>query len=122
MNNLILNVAELLRKPGSERAFQLESTIEALGINEDRLPPGAVQVNVRLDVLSDGVVVSGTVHATWKGWERLRSHPVIIDVWMSREKHLWYTVFSVGDQGLRGDVIADLKEPIDLFMCDIQFA
>ena len=76
MNSLILNVAELLRKPGTERAFQLESTIEALGISEDRLPPGAVEVNIRLDVLSDGVVVAGTVHATWKGECRRCLSPV----------------------------------------------
>ncbi len=67
MSSLVLNVADLLRKPGTERPVRLESSIEELGISEDRLPPGPVVVDARLDVLSDGIVISGSVHATWKG-------------------------------------------------------
>lgn len=67
MTELILNVAELLRKPGSERQVRLESTIEALGIDDPRLPLGQVLVDARLEALSDGVVVSGTVAARWRG-------------------------------------------------------
>lgn len=67
MNPLVLNVAELLRKPGSERSVHAESTVGELGIQEARLPDGAVVLDARLDVLSDGIVVNGTVRATWTG-------------------------------------------------------
>lgn len=67
MTEFVLNVAELLRKPGSERQVHLESTIEALGIDDQRLPLGPVLVDARLEALSDGVVVSGTARARWRG-------------------------------------------------------
>ena len=76
MSELVLSVADLLRKPGTERPIRLESTIDELGIVEDRLPPGPVVVDARLDVLSDGIVVSGSVHATWKGECRRCLSPV----------------------------------------------
>jgi len=67
VTELLLNVAELLRKPGAERQLQLESTIEALGIDDPRLPAGPVAVDARLEALSDGVVVHGTVTARGHG-------------------------------------------------------
>jgi len=67
MNPLVLNVAELLRKPGTERAVHAECTVSDLGIDDERLPDGPVELNARLDVMSDGVVVNGTVRATWRG-------------------------------------------------------
>lgn len=67
MNPLVLNVAELLRKPGSERPLHVNSSVADLGIEDDRLPGGEVVLDGRLDVLSDGVVVVGTVTADWAG-------------------------------------------------------
>jgi uncharacterized protein len=67
MNPLVINVAELLRKPGTERPIHVESTVSDLGIDEERLPGPVVVLDGRLDVLSDGVVVNGTVRATWAG-------------------------------------------------------
>ena len=67
MNELVLNVAELLRKPGTERTVDLTSTVTSLEIDDPRLPAGDVSVHARLDVLSDGIVVAGSVSARWHG-------------------------------------------------------
>ena len=66
-NHLVLNVAELLRRPGSERALTLESSTEELVLVDDRIVDGAVGIDLRLDALTDGVVVHGSVTATWRG-------------------------------------------------------
>ena len=40
-NSLLINAAELLRRPGSERRFSLEPTIADLGIADRRFDAGA---------------------------------------------------------------------------------
>ncbi len=58
MNPLLINAAELLRRPGSERRFNLEPTIADLGIVDPRFDPAAtVEVSLRLASLTDGLVV-----------------------------------------------------------------
>lgn len=66
---LLINAAELLRRPGSERSVELQTTIAELGITDDeRLPAdGEVDVRIRLESLTDGIVVDGVVHAPWTG-------------------------------------------------------
>ena len=66
MNPLLINAAELLRRPGSERRFNLEPTIADLGIVDPRFDPDAtVEVSLRLEALTDGLVVDGQVSAPW---------------------------------------------------------
>lgn len=76
MNPLVLNVAELLRKPGTERPLEVDCLLSDLGIVDDRLPEGPVGLNGRLEVLSDGIVVSATVVARWTGECRRCLEPV----------------------------------------------
>lgn len=65
---LRLNAVELLRRPGSERQVRVSTTVEALGVDDDRLDRQApVEIDLRLEVLTDGVVVTGAVQATWRG-------------------------------------------------------
>ena len=40
-NPLLINAAELLRRPGSERRFTLEPTVAELGIVDTRFDPDA---------------------------------------------------------------------------------
>ena len=84
MTALRLNVAELLRRPGTDKHLHLESTIDELEIQDPRLPPGPVAADVRLDVLTDGIVVVGTVTAHWHGECRRCLTPVggalVVDV------------------------------------------
>ena len=68
MTPLVLNVAELLRTPGLERHLELESSTTELGLDEDpRLVPGPVLLDLHLGVLSDGIVLRGTVTSAWTG-------------------------------------------------------
>jgi uncharacterized protein len=65
-NSLLINAAELLRRPGSERRFTLEPTIAELGILDPRFDPAAsVVVELRLESLTDGIVVDGELRAPW---------------------------------------------------------
>ena len=65
-NPLLINAAELLRRPGSERRLELQSTVAELGITDARFDPSAsVDVNLRLESLTDGIVVDGELRAPW---------------------------------------------------------
>jgi uncharacterized protein len=66
---LLINAAELLRRPGSERAVELLATVTELGILDDpRLEPDAeVDIRLRLESLTDGIVVDGLVRTPWVG-------------------------------------------------------
>jgi uncharacterized protein len=59
---LRLNAQELLRQPGTERAVSATIAGEALGVEHDHLD-GEVDVDVRLLVTNDGIVVRGEARA-----------------------------------------------------------
>ena len=66
MNPLLINAAELLRRPGSERRFDLQPTVADLGLVDPRFDPDAtVEVSLRLESLTDGLVVDGQIRAPW---------------------------------------------------------
>jgi uncharacterized protein len=65
-NPLLINAAELLRRAGSERRIHLQSTITELGLVDQRFDEDAtVDVALRLESLTDGVVVDGEIRAPW---------------------------------------------------------
>ncbi|MEP7048389.1 MAG: DUF177 domain-containing protein [Ilumatobacteraceae bacterium] len=65
-NSLLINAAELMRRPGSERRVTLQPTVAELGIADPRFDPEAVvEVSLRLESLSDGIVVDGDLRAPW---------------------------------------------------------
>jgi uncharacterized protein len=65
-NSLLINAAELLRRPGSERRINLEPTIADLGIVDPKFDPDSiVAVSLRLESLTDGIVVDGELRAPW---------------------------------------------------------
>ena len=65
-NPLLINAAELLRRPGSERRFHLDATVGELGILDPRFQPDSkVDIDLRLESLTDGIVVDGRLHARW---------------------------------------------------------
>jgi uncharacterized protein len=84
VTSLRLNVVELLRRPGTDKHLHLESTTDELELQDPRLPSGPVSADIRLDVLTDGVVVTGTVTASWHGECRRCLAPVggalVVDV------------------------------------------
>jgi uncharacterized protein len=64
---LLLNVAELLRRPGSDKDVALSATPVELALDDDRLTDDPVGVALHLDVLTNGIVVTGTITASWRG-------------------------------------------------------
>ncbi len=65
-NALLVNAAELLRRPGSERDLALRVTIAEVGLDDPRFAADApVQVDVHLESLTDGIVVDGEVVSRW---------------------------------------------------------
>jgi uncharacterized protein len=65
-NALLINAAELLRRPGSERHVSLSPTVAELGIVDHKFDVGAtVHVSLRLESLTDGIVVDGQLRAPW---------------------------------------------------------
>ena len=66
VNPLLVNAAELLRRPGTEKPIALRPTVSELGITDSRLPGnGQVDIALRLESMSDGVVVDGQIHVPW---------------------------------------------------------
>ena len=67
-NPLRVNTAELLRRSGSERIVDVTMTVAELGLVDERfLAPDPVAIRLRLESLTDGVVVAGTVAVDWRG-------------------------------------------------------
>lgn len=65
---LLINAADLLRRPGTERDVETSVTVADLDIDDPRLPADkSVVVNLHLDSMSDGIVVDGTVQVPWVG-------------------------------------------------------
>ncbi len=75
---LRLNAVELLHRPGSERVVETSLTIGELGIDDPRfVADEPVDVVLRLEALTDGIVVRGNLHATWHGTCRRCAAPAI---------------------------------------------
>ncbi len=65
---LRVNAAELLRRPGTEKTIELQATTAQIGLHDDRFGESdTVDVHLRLESLTDGIVVNGEVVASWHG-------------------------------------------------------
>lgn len=65
---LVVRVADLLRRPGQSRDEHLEAPIEELNVLGSQVPDGEpVVLDVHLESVNEGVVVTGTVSAPWTG-------------------------------------------------------
>jgi uncharacterized protein len=65
---LVVNVAELRRHPASRQELRTEVPSEGLSVVDSAVPAGApIEIDVALESLSDGIVVTGRVSAPWAG-------------------------------------------------------
>jgi uncharacterized protein len=65
---LLVNAAELLRRPGSERDIATTVPTGDLGLDDERFDPAdEVAVAVHLESMSDGIVVTGSLSVPWRG-------------------------------------------------------
>lgn len=95
----LVNVADLLRRPGSHRDIEFVAPVHSIAVVDSAVPEGAhAEVRLNLESLSDGLTVTGTVRAPWRGFcrrcleaaegglcaevrEVYSAHPVSDDVW-----------------------------------------
>lgn len=67
-NPLLINVAELLRRAGTEREIDLAVPLADLDLTDERFPSGGeLDVALHLDSMTDGIVISGHVTVPWVG-------------------------------------------------------
>lgn len=77
MRALLVNAAELLRRPGTERDIVIDVDPAEVGLDDDRLVEGApISARLHLESLSDSIVVDGEVVAVWHGSCRRCLRPV----------------------------------------------
>jgi uncharacterized protein len=63
---LLVNVVELLRRPGTERSLEATETVEEIGVVDSRYAPHAlVDIVLHLESTSDALVVTGAVNVPW---------------------------------------------------------
>ena len=63
---LVVNVADLLRRPGQQRDASLDGVLEGLQVLGSRVPEGSpVHVELHVESLNEAVVVKGTTEAPW---------------------------------------------------------
>ncbi len=63
----VLNVLEVVRRPGTRKVVQLTAPVGELIIGDVTLPEGTeVTLDLVLESLSDGVTVSGNISAPWQ--------------------------------------------------------
>ena len=64
----LINVADLLRRAGSHRDIEFVAPVTSIAIVDSAVPDGAeARVRLKLESLSDGLTVTGTVGAAWRG-------------------------------------------------------
>jgi len=65
---LVVPVADLLGRPGARRAVAIEAPLTGLVVTASRVDPQRpVNIDVVLEWVSDGILASGCVLATWVG-------------------------------------------------------
>ncbi|MCU1345739.1 MAG: hypothetical protein JWL70_2005 [Acidimicrobiia bacterium] len=65
---LVVNVADLMRRPASRRRVDVEAPLEEVKVIDSFIPAGALaESHLEVESLSDGLVVYGTVAAPWEG-------------------------------------------------------
>ena len=64
---LLVNVVELLRRPGTTKKVEVAVEAVDLVFDDDRMTDAPVEVNLDLESLSNGITVRGSATATWHG-------------------------------------------------------
>ncbi|CAN5195498.1 hypothetical protein BH18ACT4_BH18ACT4_02890 [soil metagenome] len=65
---LTVGVAQLLRRPGTQRELAIEAELEGLEVSSAAVPPGVpVAVDLVVESIPDAITATGTVQAPWVG-------------------------------------------------------
>jgi uncharacterized protein len=74
---LVVDVADLLHRPGNSRREHLEADLDGLNAAGGRVPDGAlVTLDLRLEALNAGIVVTGVIATEWEGECRRCLRPI----------------------------------------------
>jgi uncharacterized protein len=74
---LVVGIADLRRHPGTRRRFEQSVVLPGLGITAAAVPDDApIGVDLELETLSNGLVVTGTITVPWTGECRRCLKPV----------------------------------------------
>ena len=74
----VVEVAALLRQPGSHRAIRIEGQLPDLEVSTSRVPDGAsVIFDGMLEAVYPGILVSGNVFTPWEGTCRRCLEPAV---------------------------------------------
>ena len=80
---LLLGVADLLRRPGNHREEHVEAVLDGLQVTGSHVVAGAaIELDLRLESVNEGIVVKGVMHIPWEGECRrcLRTVRNVLDV------------------------------------------
>lgn len=81
---LVVNVVELLRRPGSSKEVDVTVAVDDFAFDDPRILPTPVEVHLHLESLTNGITVSGDAVGEWTGECRrcLRAivHPLRADI------------------------------------------
>jgi uncharacterized protein len=73
----VVQVADLLRRPGETRDDVIEAPLDGLAVISSRVPDGEpVRLDGQLQSVNEGIVLKGTVEAPWTGECRRCLRPV----------------------------------------------
>jgi len=76
-HQLVVPVADLLRRPGSSRVEHREAVLDGLAVSGSAVPEGEpVVVDARLESVNEGIVATGHLRAPWRGECRRCLRPV----------------------------------------------
>ena len=64
---LIVNVVELMRRPGNTKDVDVSVAAADLVFDDERMTASDVVVDLHLEALSNGISVHGTTTAQWQG-------------------------------------------------------
>lgn len=64
---LVVNVIELLRRPGSTKDVEVSIAAGDFAFDDERIVDQPVDVSLHLESLSNGIAVTGRAHARWRG-------------------------------------------------------
>lgn len=73
---LVVNVVELLRRPGSSKDVDATVAVDDFDFRDDRVLSTPIVVHLRLESLSNGITVSGNATGEWAGECRRCLKPV----------------------------------------------
>src|SRR5262249_4119524 len=64
---VLVNVADLIRRPASRKSVRLTVPSEGFKVVDSSVPPGApIDIDLELESLTDGVVLTGQISAPWE--------------------------------------------------------